>query len=69
MQKSNDLDTKRVDIAGSIFNTAPEVNNGATEFSDPKPHVTDVSDRTDEVIHTDGDKIEFTPNNAETETQ
>jgi hypothetical protein len=55
------LDQARVDIAGKIFNGVEPEN-----FSDPKPAVTDPSDRTDNIMDTDGQQIEFTPN---TETQ
>lgn len=55
------LDDRRKDLAQTIFSNNDE-NNGATNFSDPKPTVTDVSDRTDQVMDTDGNQVEFTPN-------
>ena len=42
------LDDRRKDLAQTIFSNNDE-NNGATNFSDPKPAVTDVSDRTDQL--------------------
>jgi len=62
------LDVKRQEVAGSIFAQAPDnAQDGATAFSDPKPHVTDPSPTTADIIHTDGSQIEFTPNEAETQ--
>mgnify|MGYP001604401052 CR=1 FL=1 len=55
------LDQARIDIAGKIFNGVE-----AQPHSDPKPAVTDPSDRTDQIMDTEGEQIEFTPN---TETQ
>ena len=55
------LDQARVDIAGKIFNGVE-----AQPHSDPKPAVIDPSDRTDQIMDTEGQQIEFTPN---TETQ
>lgn len=57
------LDAQRIEVAKHIFNGAE-----AQPFSDPKPNVTDPSDETSDVIHTDGSQIEFTPN-TETEAQ
>jgi hypothetical protein len=50
------LDGHRKDVASKIFN--PTVQN----FSPEKPPVTDPSPRTDQVMDTDGNEIEFTPN-------
>jgi|SRR6056300_2021755 hypothetical protein len=55
------LDQARIDIAGKIFNGVE-----AQPHSDPKPAVIDPSDRTDQIMDTEGQQIEFTPN---TETQ
>lgn len=55
------LDQARIDIAGKIFNGLE-----AQPHSDPKPAVIDPSDRTDQIMDTEGQQIEFTPN---TETQ
>ena len=55
------LDQARIDIAGKIFNGVE-----AQPHSDPKPAVIDPSDRTDQIMDTEGEQIEFTPN---TETQ
>ena len=51
------LDTARQDIAKNIFNGVE-----AQPHSDEKPAVTDPSPRTDQIIDTDGNQIEFTPN-------
>ena len=59
---ADSLDAKRQEMAGHIFNQNPEVNNGATEFSDAKPNVADPADETSKMINTDGHEIEFTPN-------
>lgn len=56
------LDGYRQDVASKIFN--PTTMNQT--HSDPKPTVADPSPRTDQVMDTDGNQIEFTPN---TETQ
>ena len=66
---ADSLDAKRQELAGHIFNQKPEVNDGATEFSDPKPNVADPAPETGQVIDTQGNQIEFTPNNAEPESQ
>lgn len=50
------LDGYRKDVASKIFN--PNVQ----DFSPEKPTVTDPSARTDQVMDTDGNEIEFTPN-------
>ena len=55
------LDAQRVDVAGNLFNT--------TAISDPKPNVADPAPETGQVIDTQGNQIEFTPNNAEPESQ
>ena len=55
------FDAQRQDIAKKIFNgVQPEAH------SDPKRQVTEPSERTDQVIDTTGQEIQFTPN---TETQ
>ena len=51
------LDAARVDIAKNIFN-----GTDASNFSDAKPAVADPSPRTDQIMDTDGNEIEFTPN-------
>ena len=58
---ADSLDKARVDVAGKIFNGVE-----AQPHSDPKPAVIDPSDRTDQIMDTEGQQIEFTPN---TETQ
>ena len=51
------LDAERQDIAGKIFaDIQPEAH------SDPKPAVTDPSPKTDQMMDTTGQEIEFTPN-------
>ena len=51
------LDAQRQDIAGKIFaDIQPEAH------SDPKPAVTDPSPKTDQMMDTTGQEIEFTPN-------
>ena len=51
------LDAQRQDIASKIFtDVQPEAH------SDPKPAVTEPSERTDQVIDTTGQEIQFTPN-------
>lgn len=55
------LDQARIDVAGKIFNGV-EVQ----PHSDPKPAVIDPSDKTDQIMDTEGEQIEFTPN---TQTQ
>ena len=51
------LDSQRQDIASKIFSDVqPEPH------SDPKPAVTDPSDKTDQIMDTSGQEIEFTPN-------
>lgn len=50
------LDDHRKDVASKIFN--PTVQ----DFSPEKPAVTDPSPKTDQVMDTDGNEIEFTPN-------
>ena len=50
------LDAQRQDIAGKIFaDIQPEAH------SDPKPAVTDPSPKTDQMMDTTGQEIEFTP--------
>ncbi len=54
---ADSLDAQRQDIAGKIFNgVQPEAH------SDPKPAVTDPSPKTDQMMDTTGQEIEFTPN-------
>ena len=51
------LDAQRQDIASKIFaDIQPEAH------SDPKPAVTDPSPKTDQMMDTTGQEIEFTPN-------
>ena len=51
------LDAQRQDIAVKIFaDIQPEAH------SDPKPAVTDPSPKTDQMMDTTGQEIEFTPN-------
>ncbi len=51
------LDSQRQDIASRIFtDVQPEAH------SDPKPAVTDPSPKTDQMMDTTGQEIEFTPN-------
>ena len=51
------LDAQRQDIASKIFaDVQPEAH------SDPKPAVTDPSPKTDQMMDTTGQEIEFTPN-------
>ena len=51
------LDAQRQDNAGKIFaDIQPEAH------SDPKPAVTDPSPKTDQMMDTTGQEIEFTPN-------
>jgi|TARA_A100001011_G_scaffold391752_1_gene477868 hypothetical protein len=52
------LDAQRQDIAGKIFNGVPEPE----AHSDPKPAVTEPSPKTDQMMDTTGQEIEFTPN-------
>ena len=57
------LDAQRQDIAGRIFSgVEPEAH------SDPKPAVTDPSDKTDQIMDTTGQEIEFTDNGNEQPT-
>ena len=56
------MDAQRADVASKIFNTEPQ------SFSDPKPVVTDPGERTDVVMDTSGQPIEFTPNENEQPT-
>ena len=57
------LDAARQDIAGRIFaGTEPEAH------SDPKPAVIDPSPKTDQVMDTKGQEIEFTDNGNEQPT-
>ena len=54
---ANSLDAQRQDIASKIFaDVQPEAH------SDPKPAVTDPSPKTDQMMDTTGQEIEFTPN-------
>ena len=62
---ASSLDTQRKDIAGRIFNGVPE----AEAISDPKPAVTDPNPETGVVIDTQGDEIEFTPNDANKDSE
>ena len=57
------LDAQRQDIAGRIFSgVEPEAH------SDPKPAVTDPSDKTDQIMDTTGQEIEITDNGNEQPT-
>ena len=57
------LDAQRQDIASKIFaDVQPEAH------SDPKPAVIDPSDRTDQVMDTQGQEIAFTDNGNEQPT-
>ena len=60
---ADSLDAQRADIAGKIFNS-PE----AQPFSDQKPVVTDPGERTDVIMDTEGQPIQFTPNENEQPT-
>ena len=51
------LDNARQDIAKNIFSGVE-----AQPHSDPKPAVIDPSDITDQVMDTEGEQIEFVPN-------
>ena len=53
---ASSLDKARVDIAGKVFNGV-----SAEKHSDPKPAVTASADRTDKIMDTDGNEIQFTP--------
>ena len=55
---ADSLDAQRQDIAGKIFNGVPQPE----AHSDPKPAVTEPSERTYQVIDTTGQEIQFTPN-------
>ena len=57
------LDAARQDIAGRIF-----AGNEAEAHSDPKPAVIDPSPKTDQVMDTQGQEIEFTDNGNEQPT-
>ena len=51
------LDSQRQDIARKIFaDVQPEAH------SDPKPAVTDPSEKTDQIMDTSGQEIKFEPN-------
>ena len=51
------LDAQRQDIASKIFaDVQPEAH------SDPKPAVTDPSEKTDQIMDTSGQEIKFEPN-------
>ena len=51
------LDSQRQDIASKIFaDVQPEAH------SDPKPAVTDPSEKTDQIMDTSGQEIRFEPN-------
>tara|TARA_B100000282_G_scaffold181084_1_gene131527 strand:- start:777 stop:1094 length:318 start_codon:yes stop_codon:yes gene_type:complete len=51
------LDSQRQDIASKIFtDVQPEAH------SDPKPAVTDPSEKTDQIMDTSGQEIKFEPN-------
>ena len=51
------LDSQRQDIASRIFaDVQPEAD------SDPKPAVTDPSEKTDQIMDTSGQEIKFEPN-------
>tara|TARA_B000000532_G_scaffold85393_1_gene68461 strand:+ start:465 stop:782 length:318 start_codon:yes stop_codon:yes gene_type:complete len=51
------LDSQRQDIASRIFaDVQPEAH------SDPKPAVTDPSEKTDQIMDTSGQEIKFEPN-------
>ena len=51
------LDTQRQDIASKIFtDVQPEAH------SDPKPAVTEPSEKTDQIMDTSGQEIKFEPN-------
>jgi hypothetical protein len=60
---STSLDAARQDIAGRIF-----AGTEAEAHSDPKPAVIDPSPRTDQVMDTQGQEIEFTDNGNEQPT-
>tara|TARA_B100001057_G_scaffold197450_1_gene198144 strand:- start:2226 stop:2543 length:318 start_codon:yes stop_codon:yes gene_type:complete len=54
---ASSLDSQRQDIASRIFaDVQPEAH------SDPKPAVTEPSEKTDQIIDTSGQEIKFTPN-------
>ncbi len=53
---ASSLDKARVDIAGKVFNGV-----SAEKHSDPKPAVTASADRTDKIMDTDGNEVQFTP--------
>ena len=54
---ADSLDAQRQDIAGKIFTgVQPEAH------SDPKPAVTDPSEKTDQIMDTSGQEIKFEPN-------
>ena len=51
------LDSQRQDIASKIFaDVQPEAH------SDPKPAITDPSEKTDQIMDTSGQEIKFEPN-------
>jgi len=54
---ASSLDQARVDIAKNIFN-----GTEAEHISEPKPEYTGPNDRTDAIFDTNGEQIEFTPN-------
>ena len=60
---ANALDTRRVEVAKSIFNGVE-----AQPHSDPKPAVTDPNPETDVLIDTQGQEIQFEPNGNEQPT-
>ena len=54
---ADSLDAQRQDIAGKIFTgVQPEAH------SDPKPAVTEPSEKTDQIMDTSGQEIKFEPN-------
>ena len=56
---ADSLDAQRADVASKIFNTE------TLSHSDPKPVVADPGERTDVVMDTQGQPIEFTDNGNE----